>query len=115
MRISVELGMMQCVGCEWVAAFLQAKGLLKERLRIDLVVEQDAEARMEKPLVVGYPVAENMRAPLESFCDTFMFSSMWRRCECMAAASVFVRGQYMCTLEELINDPAAVEAWARLG
>jgi hypothetical protein len=107
--------MAHCVGCEWLAMLMDAKGLLRVPITLKVVLERDEDG-VRKPSVVGYPVAANLAERLDSFCKTFALSSMWDHCDRVASCSLFVgegsRAQYMCTVEELLNDPAAHAAWA---
>jgi hypothetical protein len=104
---------MQAVARDWIAAMLEAKGLLRETLCIQVFVDPQTGGR--RPRVVGYKVAENVRAQLEDLCGALGMSAMWEAWENLASASVSVKGargwMRMCTLEELLNDPAAWAAW----
>jgi hypothetical protein len=60
-EIDVKLNMAQCFGCEWLAMFFETKELLRQPVKISLVLEKEAD---EKPSVVGYTVAANLKEQL---------------------------------------------------
>lgn len=114
MDLTLRLGTHTWMHSEWLTMLVNAKEVSRDKLIVKMVVLLEEDGL---PRVVGYAVADNRREAMRSFTKTIGLDRIVANAECCASCQIWIerRGEdemYWCNVEELLNDPVAVEAFS---